>query len=110
MPISSETIYYILFSCIIIFIGIIIYEYTSTPSIIGLTIQEAEQKLADSGKKIKLGTKIGFIEPPSTKPQLLGKIAEQIYSKATTSDEYSTLYYKLYQINVDKLFSHQDQL
>jgi hypothetical protein len=84
--------------------GIIFYQYTKHPSIIGLSIHEAEKKLILSGKKIKLGTKVGFIEPPQTKPYLLGKIAEQILV-SQPNQEFAILNYKLYQINVDRLFS-----
>lgn len=102
--ISDNIIYILIFVCLLFLIGIIFYQYTKTPSIIGLSLHEAEKKLIVSGKKIKLGTKVGFIEPPQSKPYLLGKIAEQILV-SPLNQEFSLLNYKLYQINVDRLFS-----
>jgi len=101
---SEHIIYSLLFICCILLFGIFIYQYNRIPCLIGLSIHDAEKKLLLSGKKIKLGTKVGFIEPPQGKPYLLGKIAEQIIEKPN-NDDYSILHYKLYQINVDRLFS-----
>lgn len=101
---DSETFGYIMIIIIVLLlIFITIYQSNKHPNLHGLTIQDAEEKLKKSGKKIRLGTKIGFVEPKRNEFYLLGKINEQIYIPPTTPDGYGIMDYKLYQVNIPSL-------
>lgn len=98
---SEQFVYGVAIVCIIVsLIGITIYQYIKQPNLCELTIVEAEEKLKESGKRIRLGTKVGFIQPERSKFYLLGRIAEQIYVSPSNPDEYGIMNYKLYQIDV----------
>ncbi len=98
---SEQIIYGIAILCIVVsLIGITIYQYIKHPNLCELTIVEAEEKLKESGKRIRIGSKIGFIQPERSKFYLLGRIAEQIYVPPSNPDEYGIMNYKLYQIDV----------
>ena len=96
---DEQYIYIFIGICILLFIIITIYSCQCEPSLIGLTIKAAEEKLKLSGKKIKLGEKIGFITPNKNQFYLLGKISEQKYIPSS-NNEYDIINYKLYQLDI----------
>lgn len=100
---EDQYIYIFIGICILLFISISIYYYQSEPSLIGLNIEAAEKKLELSGKKIKLGSKIGFNIPRNDQFYLLGKICEQTYTPPSKDNEYGIINYKLYQLDLPAL-------
>lgn len=100
---EEQYIYFFIGMCVFLFIFVSFYSYQSHPSLIGLTIQAAEKKLEASGKKLKLGSKIGFIQPKKNQFYLLGKISEQTYVPPSGENEYGLIHYKLYQLDMPAL-------
>lgn len=66
----------------------------TTPSITGLTVEQAKRKLKDTGYTV--GEKVGFVDPIDGNQ--LGKIAEQQVDK-----EQKKIHYKMYQIDVNNI-------
>jgi hypothetical protein len=66
----------------------------TTPSIIGMTVEQAKRRLKDT--EYTIGEKVGFAEPLDGKD--LGKIAEQQVDK-----EQKKINYKMYQIDVNNI-------
>ena len=75
------------------------------PSLYGLTLEEAEIVLKESGKNIKLGEKIGFEQPVIGKSYLLGKISRQEYIPSENPDKPGLLNYMLFQIDTNQIDS-----
>ena len=73
------------------------------PFLYGLTIEEAEFVLKESGKNIKLGEKIGFEQPVIGKSYLLGKISKQEYIPSENPDNPGILNYTLFQIDTNQI-------
>lgn len=88
-------------AAVVILIGILWLALRNpVPDLHGLTIDEANARLAENPKFV-LGKQVGFVEPERSKGKLLGKIAEQILVEK--ENEPTVMDYKLYQIDVSKI-------
>jgi hypothetical protein len=88
-------------AAVVILIGILWLALRNpVPDLHGLTIDEANARLAENPKFV-LGKQVGFVEPDRSKGKLLGKIAEQILVEK--ENEPTVMDYKLYQIDVSKI-------
>jgi len=79
------------------------FKQNALPSLYGLTLEEAEVVLKESGKNIKLGSKIGFEQPIIGKSYLLGKISKQEYIPSETPDKEGIMNYSLFQIDTNQI-------
>lgn len=87
----------------VILIMLYISNRNAMPSLHGLTVEEAEVIIKNSGKNIKLGEKIGFEQPSIGKSFLLGRISQQQYIPGDTPEQPGVLNYMLYQIDTSQI-------